>query len=173
MLDRRRFLQAGLAGATLLAFPKAAASASATGTTAADHADLLENAEFAYVSPLKKDGSESRCHAEVWYAWIDGAVVMTVSSSGWKATAIGNGLGTARIWVGDHGRLKGLQSGSQDFRKGVTFDARAETSNDMALLERLLAEYERKYPKEIANWRDKMREGTRDGSRVTIRYTPL
>lgn len=169
MLDRRRFLQAGLAGATWVALPALRARAA----VADEYAELLANAEFVYVSPLKKDGAESRCHAEVWYAWIDGAVVMTVSSDGWKATAVRKGLSKARIWVGDHGRLKGLSAGSQDFRKAPTFDARAETSSDMALLERLMTEYQRKYPKEIGNWSDKMRKGTRDGSRITIRYTPL
>jgi hypothetical protein len=43
---------------------------------------------------------------------------------------------------------------------------------DDALLEQLLAIYEKKYPDEIAEWRDKMRSGYHDGSRVLIRYIP-
>ena len=32
------------------------------------------------------------------------------------------------------------------------------------------ARYETKYPDEIADWRDEMRNGFRDGSRILIRY---
>ena len=39
-------------------------------------------------------------------------------------------------------------------------------------IDRLLADYEKKYPAEIGNWRDRMRAGQRDGSRVLIRYVP-
>ena len=125
------------------------------------------------MSPLKRDGSESRCHAEVWYAWLDGAVVMTVASERWKAGAIRRGLERARIWVGDEGRLKGLNARSQAFRKAPSFEARGALLQDAALLERLLTEYGRKYPEEIGAWRDKMRAGHADGSRVLIRYSPV
>ncbi|MGH8722923.1 MAG: hypothetical protein ACREU4_13115 [Burkholderiales bacterium] len=42
-----------------------------------------------------------------------------------------------------------------------------------ALLERLLALYAKKYPREIASWRDKMRDGYESGDRLLLRYTPL
>jgi len=45
--------------------------------------------------------------------------------------------------------------------------------NDDALLDRLLAIYDRKYPGEIDKWRDRMRSGYADGSRILIRYTPV
>ena len=40
-------------------------------------------------------------------------------------------------------------------------------------MDRLLAVYDVKYPKEIGEWRGRMRDGYRDGSRLLIRYTPL
>ena len=40
----------------------------------ADAIALLERSAFVYVSPLKSDGAESRCHGEVWYGWLDGRV---------------------------------------------------------------------------------------------------
>ena len=49
---------------------------------------------------------------------------------------------------------------------------RAESSRDPALVDRLLGVYEGKYPDEIARWRDRMREGVADGSRVLILYRP-
>ena len=43
---------------------------------------------------------------------------------------------------------------------------------DAAMIERLLAAYELKYPDEIDSWRDRMRSGFADGSRVLLRYRP-
>ena len=84
------------------------------------------------------------------------------------ARALERGLDRARVWVGDHGRWKALIGRNEDFRKAPSFDARAEVVKDDALLDALLARFEEKYPAEIANWRDKMRSGYHDGSRVLI-----
>jgi len=140
---------------------------------AAELETALEKSGFVYVSPLRSDGQESTCHAEVWFAWLDGSVVLITGSERWKARSIARGLDKARIWVGDHGRWKKLVGRNEDFRQAPKFDARAEAVKDEALLERMLAVFERKYPAEIANWRDKMRSGFRDGSRTLIRYTPI
>lgn len=135
--------------------------------------DLLESSPYVYISPLKSDGSESECHGEVWYAWIDGAVVVTVASGRWKARAVKRGLQGTRIWVGDHGRWKGTLSNNESFRKAPVFEARGEVVAEEQVLERLLAAYETKYPKEIGRWRDRMRSGYHDGSRVLLRYRPI
>ena len=50
--------------------------------------------------------------------------------------------------------------------------ARVERVSDRSYVDNLLASYEKKYPKEIANWREPMRNGALDGSRVLIRYVP-
>ncbi|HVH17202.1 MAG TPA: hypothetical protein VNF72_02775 [Myxococcota bacterium] len=145
--------------------------AAAQDDVSPDLATALEKSAFVYVSPLKSDGKESRCHGEVWYAWIDGAVVLTSASSSWKARAAAKGL-RARIWVGDYGRVKTLGIGNEAFREGPSFDARAVIVKDPALVDRMLAQYDKKYPKEIGSWRDKMRAGNADGSRVLLRYVP-
>ena len=135
---------------------------------------LLERSPFVYISPLRSNGAESTCHAELWYAWLDGAVVVTVARDRWKASAIAQGLDRARIWVGDHGRWKTWYGGGNEaFRQAPRFDAIGERVKDDALLERLLAIYEHKYPDEIADWRDRMRQGNADGTRVLLRYTPV
>lgn len=137
-------------------------------------AKLLDESPFVYVSPLRRDGSESTCHAELWYAWLDDAVVVIVSSDRWKATALARGLDRARIWVGDHGVWKTWYGGRNEaFREAPDFVARGARVKDDGLLERLLARYETKYPAEIADWRNVMREGYADGSRTLIRYTPI
>ena len=140
---------------------------------AASLRSALVESPFVYVSPLRSDGSESRCHAEVWYAWLDGAVVMTVAADRWKATAVGRGLVKARIWVGDYGRWKGLLSNNERFRSGPSFLATGERVANPELFEQLLASYEVRYPDEIAQWRGPMRQGQEDGSRVMLRYRPV
>ncbi len=177
MIDRRTFLKrsavgaVGAAGVLALPIPSWSDSESVTSNVGLEAA--LRESPYVYVSPLKSNGEESTCHGEVWYAWIDGAVVVTVASDRWKARAIDRGLDRARIWVGDHGRWKGLVGRNEDFRKAPAFEARAEKLWDAELLERLLAEYDRKYPGSIDRWRDRMKSGNADRSRVLIRYEPI
>jgi hypothetical protein len=135
---------------------------------------LLESSPFVYISPLRRNGSESSCHSEVWFAWIDGAVVINTAPTTWKSRALAAGRDRARIWVGDHGRVKQMIGKNEAFRSAPHFDARVESvKNGEPLLERLLGVYEKKYPREIANWRDKMREGYKSGDRLLLRYTPV
>jgi hypothetical protein len=166
LIDRRTFLLASLAGAFA---PRALARAA---ELARPLEEALERSRFAYVSPLRSDGRESTCHGEVWFGWLDGAVVVITGRERWKARALARGLDRARLWVGDHGQWRRLVGSSEEFRRAPSFEARAALAQDPALLERLLAAFERKYPDEIGRWRDRMRQGFADGSRVLIRYTP-
>jgi hypothetical protein len=171
LIDRRRFLGASLG---LLLWPLARpAPARAGQPLGAATLQALAESPYVYVSPLRSDGSESRCHGEVWYGWIDGAVVVNTSPDRWKATAVKKGLDRARIWVGDYGRWKRMLGRNEAFRAGPVFEARAEFIEDVSVLDRLLAIYETKYPSEIARWRGPMREGFSDGSRVLIGYRPV
>jgi hypothetical protein len=170
-----------LAGAALSPLARwARADAGDAGAPEAPHGSLpdataraLEKSGFVYVSPLRSDGSESTCHAEVWFGWIEGAVVLITGADRWKSRALARGLDRARIWVGDHGRWKGLVKNNEAFREAPHFDARAAAVKDEQLLDRLLAIYAVKYPEEIGSWREKMRRGFQDGTRVLIRYTPV
>ena len=171
MIDRRSFIGASCG---LLLWPLARPT-SATSKQPLDDVALKALAEspYVYVSPLRSDGEESSCHGEVWFGWIDGAVVVNTSPDRWKATSVKRGLDRARIWVGDFGRWKGALGKNEAFRSGPVFDARAELVKDVAVLDRLLAIYETKYPAEIAKWSGKMRDGFHDGSRVLIGYRPV
>jgi hypothetical protein len=175
---RRRFLEmlGGLAvhsvaiGLHLNADRASAAEPMKPGTLSVSK-QLLEKSPFVYISPLLSNGQESSCHAELWFAWLDDSVVVNVAGDRWKATALSRGLDRARVWVGDHGRWKGmLGSRNEDFRGAPHFDASVERVDDTNTLDRLLATYEKKYPDEIASWRDPMRSGVADGSRVLLRY---
>jgi hypothetical protein len=167
VLTRRALLGAGAAGALALLWPRRSRAALAPDVVA-----LLENSGFVYVSPLKSDGAESRCHGEVWYGWLEGDVVLITSRESWKARALARGLARTRIWVGDHGRVGRLIGSNEAFRAAPSFEAKAAESRDATLLDRLMASYREKYPAEIASWEPRMRAGFANGERVLIRYTP-
>ena len=173
-LNRRHFIKrAGIAALGLAwALPgqprPAIAKAPAPGTPPTA---LLDGSPYVYISPLRSDGKESSCHAELWYAWLDESVIVTVARDRWKARALAQGLTDARIWVGDHGRWNGLFGRHNEaFREAPNFMAQVEKVEDPKMIDRLLAAYEKKYPHEIASWRDKMRSGNADGSRIMLRY---
>jgi hypothetical protein len=171
-LARRAFLRGALATVLLpLARPLGALAAPAAlpDTTLR----LLETSPFVYVSPLSKGGDESTCHGEVWYAWIDGAVVLITAKTSWKARSVAAGRDRARLWVGDHGRWKQLTGRNEGFRLAPQFDARVTRTHDAALVDRLLAAYEKKYPAEIETWRDRFRSGFASGERWLLRYEPI
>lgn len=187
---QRRTVLGGLVGLAGLAlapvaslWPRRARAAEEPGASGSDNASgavlpettrrALETSPYVYVSPLRSDGSESACHGEVWYAWLDGRVVIITARDRWKAQALTRGLDRARLWVGDYGRWKRLGIVNDDFRQGPRFTARAERITDPAVLDRLLVAYERKYPDEIGEWRDRFREGFASGERVLLAYTPL
>ena len=173
LIDRRVFLGGAFASLATFAFSTPFASRAAQpATVSAKLGKELESSPYVYVSPLRTGGGESTCHGEVWYGWIDGSVVLITSNESWKARSLVRGLDSARIWVGDYGRWKRLIGHNEAFRAAPTFDARVRAVRDEGLLDRLLEAYETKYPKEIDDWRDKMRSGFHDGTRVLIRYTP-
>lgn len=171
-LARLASLSLGLLAGSLPASRRAQAQDTPRPARAAQE-KILESAEFAYISPLRRSGQESTCHAELWYAWLDDSVVVIVSKNGWKARAQAQGLNRARIWIGNHGLWKGwFGSRNEAFRKAPSFVCEAERIRDDKLLARLLARYETKYPAEIADWRERMKSGYADGSRVLLRYRP-
>lgn len=174
-IDRRTFL--GGAALALLApgrvFAEERSSTSPRILAAAS--ELLEKSPFAYISPLKKDGAESTCHGEVWFAWIDGAVVVNSRRGTWKVRALDKGLDRARIWIGDHGRWKAtIGSGRNEaFREAPSFEARARFETDRKVLDRLIATFEKKYAGAFDQWREDMQTGFFSGQRKLIRYEPL
>ena len=173
MIDRRTLLEA-LAG--LLLAPAALARAQSPAAKARGLDPALEQAlatsPYVYVSPLRSNGEESRCHGEVWFGWLDGAVVVITATRSWKTRSVVRGRTRARIWVGDYGRVKKMMGSNDAFRAGPSFLARAELVNTPAVADNLLSLYATKYPSEFKNWRGPMRTGLQDGTRVMIRYIP-
>src|SRR4030095_2616481 len=81
-LDRRSFLAAA---ATALVLPRRLFAAEPRPV------DLLEKSDFVYLSPLRKDGSESTCHGEVWFGWLDGTVIVNTRRGAWKGEGVQEG----------------------------------------------------------------------------------
>jgi len=129
----------------------------------------LKTSPYVYISPLHPDGKESRCHAEVWYFYDQGGVVIATGPDRWKTRAIDRGWSAARVWVGDYGRVK--QDGD-GFRKGPSFRAKARRDSDRAVFERLMLSFAKKYPDAWGKWEPRFRKGYEDASRVLIRYEP-
>ena len=171
-LDRRGFLRSAAAAALALPLARFAGALEAPALPSPTVA-ALETSPFVYVCPLRRDGTESTCHGEVWFAWLDGSVVLTTSKQSWKARSVERGLERARLWVGNYGRWKQMIGHSEAFRAGARFDARVQERKDESLLARLLAAYEKKYPSEFPSWRDRMRSGHASGERVLLQYAPM
>lgn len=174
-LDRRTLLVAG--GAWLMLGGCGRGDPPPAVDVAEPPLDLLERSEFVYVSPLRRDRSESRCKGEVWFGWLDRAVVMCVNAQGWKARSIRAGRDRARIWVGDHGkwrhRLLGLELTRDAYRRAPSFLARGEITTDDALFARLMEIYERKYFPDNPEYRENFPRWHGDGTDVMIRYRPV
>jgi len=167
--SRREFLKGAgivLAGAALP--PAFARAESESIVLPAATLELLGKSGFIYVSPLKSDGNESSCHGEAWFFRDGDDAVLATASDTWKAKALGKGLDRARVWVGDHGRVR---LGNEKFRKAPSFEARASLDKDPAAFERLLAAFAGKYPDEWDKWEPRFRKGYADGSRIVIRYS--
>ena len=173
-IDRRTFLGAA---SLLLLSPRLALAApgDAAKSLPETTVELLDKSKLVYISPLKKDGTESTCHGEVWFTWLDGSVLINSRRGTWKVRALKAGLDRARIWVGDHGRWKDFVNSkrSHKYLEGPSFDARAHFETDRAVLERLIKLYGDKYGGDFDRWREDMQTGFYSGQRMLIRYTPV
>jgi len=99
-VQRRAFLQAGLASVTLAAIP--------TSLRASETNIALLESNLIYLSPYQSDGSLSRCQAEVWYAMLGADVFVVTASESWRAQAPLKGLTRTKLWIGDLGVWKGV-----------------------------------------------------------------
>lgn len=135
--------------------------------------DYLEKSPLVYISPLLANGKESTCHGEVWFSWQGGSAMIITAKGGWKARSLARGQDRARLWVGDFGRWKQLIGRNEEFRKAPSIDAKGRVVKDSAVFARLLADYEKKYPAEIGEWRDRFKKGFASGESVLIAYEPI
>jgi len=163
VLTRRRFFQAAGAGVSFAAFPFVA------GGAADPLAEAMKSSGLIYVTPIKTNGEESKCQAEVWFVSDGKDMFICSETSSWRAYAPRIGLDTARIWVGDVGvwtRSDGK------YKKLPRVDCKASYVEDKAEIERVLETYGNKYTMEWLVWGRRFRDGLGNGSRTMVRYTP-
>lgn len=165
---RRDTLILAAAGILWPALVRAEATPAADALPAAA-GEALGRSPLVYVSPLRRDGQESRCHAEVWFVKSDAGALVVTSARAWRVRAIGLGLTRARLWVGNHGEWD--KSGkTQVFRASPTFLAEAKLETSQAIHDHALVLFGSKYTREWSDWGPRFKKGLADGSRVLIRY---
>jgi hypothetical protein len=132
----------------------------------------IETSKLIYISPLKSEGKESSCHAEVWFHKDGSDLLVVTKEELWRSQAVKRGFDRARIWVGDHGVWK-RSNGA--FRKSPSFIARAEhISGDAEAVSRTLKGMGPKYADEgWSTYGPLFEKGLADGSRVLLRYRPI
>ena len=130
----------------------------------------LAGSQTIYITPLKKGGAESKCHAEVWFAYDRGEIFVVTSSKAWRARAISLGHTQARMWVGEFGVW---QRATEAFRKAPELTATGALVTDESTQSQVLDKFGSKYKAEWSGWGPKFRNGLKDGSRVMLRYTPV
>ncbi len=169
-LSRRKFLgSAAVLTAGLVLPVRAFSDATSDAATLSQALKAAKTSPLIYVSPLKKDGLESRCHGEVWFVAAGNDLLVVTNPERWRAACIGAGLDRARIWVGDFGLWK--KSGGE-FRKAPSYVATAKLDGDPASQKQALEAFGKKYPDEWDKWGPRFRDGLASGERVMIRYTP-
>ena len=164
MVTRRRTLATGLvllAGGTLGPLGRQARAQSLE--------QAMEESDLIYLTPLKSDGSESRCQAEVWFARHEADLYVVTSSDAWRARAVGLGLTRTRVWVGDVGVWS--DSGGS-YRSLPRIETVASTVAEADVQEAVLGIMGDKYRMSWLVWGPRFRNGLADGSRVMLRYRP-
>lgn len=131
--------------------------------------DALKSS-LVYLSPLKADGSESKCHGEVWFVVHDGSLYVSTASNAWRAEAIRKELNLARLWLGEHGVWT---KAKDSFKSSPSFVAKAELTTDKQIHAAALEKFGKKYPERWDTWGPRFAKGLEDGSRVLIKYSRL
>ena len=134
----------------------------------ADAATALATSKLVYLTPLKSNGEESHCKAEVWFAYRQGDVFVVTQANAWRAEAVRQGLTRARLWVGEFGIWDDANGA---FRQAPERLATASLITDSALRTSVLAAMQDKYAEDgWAAWGPRFHNGLENGERVMIRY---
>jgi hypothetical protein len=164
MTNRRTFLKLCGTALALGAVPfRSLAAAVVDGAQQA-----LGKSDTIYITPLKKSGAESTCHAEVWFTYDGSDIYVVTSSKAWRARAVSLGL-PARMWIGEFGEWK---DSKEAYRKAPQITATGALITDTAVQAQILERFGKKYYVQWVGWGPKFRSGLEDGSRVMLRYTP-
>ncbi len=129
----------------------------------------MEASEVIYVTPIRSNGTESRCQAEVWFANIGTTMYVVTGVDAWRSQAIRQGLTSSRIWVGDLGVWADING---RYKSLPMVNAVGSIETDPIAQARALDAMGDKYPLAWVLWGPRFRNGLSDGSRVMLRYRP-
>lgn len=125
-----------------------------------------DSSALIYITPLRSNGGESRCQAEVWFVRDGGALYVVTAADAWRAEAVGRGLATARIWVGD----VGVWDDEARYKQLPAVMGAASFETEPAAHAMLLDKFGAKYSREWGTWGPRFQKGLADGSRVMLKY---
>ena len=97
ILNRRHFLKSAAAVSAASMMTPAGADPLAEG---------LKNSDLVYLSPIKSNGQESACQAEIWFVYDGADIFVCTGTESWRAKAPTMGLNMTKFWVGDLGQWK-------------------------------------------------------------------
>lgn len=163
MITRRTVLRAGASLVAMTILP-ARLFAQSIPVSAMQASDLI------YLTPIRSDGSESKCQAEIWFVADGSDMYVVTSSASWRARAIGKGLTNARIWVGDVGQWQKADNKYRSLPQLETEGLLVVDESDQARILELFAD---KYSMSWLLWGPRFKNGLEDGSRQMFRYRPV
>jgi hypothetical protein len=133
---------------------------------AQDVPDAADTSRLIYLTPIRRNGGESRCQSEIWFVRRDASFYVVTAEDAWRARAVRQGLNQARIWVGD----VGVWSDDARYKTLPMVTATASAVTDGVTREEILEVFGGKYADEWGTWGPRWRRGLADGSRVMLRY---
>ena len=129
-----------------------------------------KDSDLIYLSPIKSDGTESSCQAEVWFVQNGKDMYVCTSTSSWRTRAIAKGLNRARVWVGDLGSWKSTNGKYKDL---PSLEVEASLVSDTNVQQEALTLFGDKYPLGWVVYESRFRNGLANGSRSMLRCSPL
>ena len=168
-ITRRQLVLRAASTAGAVALAPLAAHATGYSLPEAAKKALVES-PLVYISPMKSDGEESRCHGEVWYYADGDDVIIGSEVSTWKVRALDKGLDRARVWIADYGpEWRALKR----YRSAPGFLARVSIDQSARVFEGLMLGHAQRYPGEWDKWEERFRKQYADGTRKIVRYSPI
>ena len=160
-MDRRYFLKTATALGGMSLVNPTLANPIATG---------LRTSDLVYLSPIKSNGDESACQAEIWFAYDGASIYVCTDSESWRATAPTLGLAMTRIWVGDLGQWQDTEG---QYKNLPALVAKASIESSREEQTRVLELFGDKYRISWLVWGRRFRKGLADGSRTMVKYQPI
>ncbi len=169
-ISRRSLLTAAANAALLGIIPGAALAVTKVAQSGDPLMTGLRDSGLVYLTPLKSNGDDSRCQAEVWFVYDEVDVYVVSDTTAWRSRAIQQGLVKSRIWVGDLGQW---QRTDGKYRQLPQLSAEGSVVTDSNTRKTILERFGEKYRGEWLIWGPRFHRGLEDGSRVMLRYRPL